>query len=181
MPEERDVGVQVIEHVARVGRGMAVRSYSGDEVRDIYDLRAHIEGYAARVACERITDAEIAALERVEDELEAQLDLVDVDEVENVRALASLNQRFHAVLVRSVRSAPLERCFTQVLQLPLLYKAYLWYDELTKRSSAAEHRRLVELLRERDGDAAVEHWQRHVQRGGDVLVAHLAAAEMGES
>src|SRR3954470_792601 len=36
--------------VARIGRGMAVRTYSSDEVRDIYDLRAHLESYAARIA-----------------------------------------------------------------------------------------------------------------------------------
>ncbi len=76
-----------------------------------------------------------------------------------------------------MRSAPLERCFVQVLQLPLLYKAYLWYDEPAKRRSAADHRRLVELLRARDR-AAEEHWRRHVERGRDVLVGNLAATEL---
>jgi DNA-binding GntR family transcriptional regulator len=166
--------------VARMGRGMAVRTYSGDEVRDIYDLRAQIEGYAARVACERITDAEITALDRLEDELETQLNRSDIDEAESTRALAGLNQRFHGVVVRSVRSAPLERCFAQVLQLPLLYKAYLWYDETSKRSSAADHRELVKLLRARNGEAAETHWRRHIERGRDVLVANLTANELDE-
>ena len=35
--------------VARIGRGMAVRRYSSDEVRDIYNLRAHLESFAARL------------------------------------------------------------------------------------------------------------------------------------
>jgi DNA-binding GntR family transcriptional regulator len=166
--------------VARMGRGMAVRTYSGDEVRDIYDLRAQIEGYAARVACDRIGDAEIAALERVEDELEAKLERPDADEAESTRSLANLNQRFHGVIVRSVRSAPLERCFVQVLQLPLLYKAYLWYDESSRRSSAADHRRLVELLRARDGDEAEKVWRRHIERGRDVLVENLTAHHADE-
>jgi DNA-binding GntR family transcriptional regulator len=166
--------------VARMGRGMAVRTYSGDEVRDIYDLRAQIEGYAARVACERITEAEITALERVEDELEDQLERFDVHEAESTRTLAGLNQRFHGVIVRSVRSAPLERCFVQVLQLPLLYKAYLWYDEPSRRSSAADHRRMVELLRAHDGQQAEIVWRRHIERGRDVLVENLTASEVDE-
>jgi DNA-binding GntR family transcriptional regulator len=161
--------------VARMGRGMAVRTYSGDEVRDIYDLRAQIEGYAARVACDRIGEAEIAALERVEDELEAELDRSVPDEADSTRSLANLNQRFHGVIVRSVRSAPLERCFVQVLQLPLLYKAYLWYDEASRRSSAADHRRLVELLRAHKGAEAEKVWRRHIERGRDVLVENLMA------
>src|SRR5262249_34684896 len=106
--------------VARIGRGMAVRTYSSDEGRDIYDLRAHLESYAARIACERITDAELIALEKVQEELER--DRSNVSETERVRQLAQTNQRFHAVVIRAARNAPLERCFTQVVQLPLLYK-----------------------------------------------------------
>jgi DNA-binding GntR family transcriptional regulator len=180
--------------VARMDRGMAVKTYSSDEVRDIYDLRAQIEGYSARVACERITDAEITALERVQEELEAELERsdvkaaegmstlegADVKAAESMRTLAALNQRFHGVLVRSVRSAPLERCFVQVVQLPLLYKAYLWYDEDAKRSSASDHRVLIDLLRARDGQGAEPHWRRHVERGRDVLVEHLTENETHE-
>jgi len=166
--------------VARMDRGMAVRTYSSDEVRDIYDLRAQIEGYSARVACERITDAEITTLERVQDELEVELERFEPDNPDSPRTLGGLNQRFHAVLVRSVRSAPLERCFVQVVQLPLLYKAYLWYDDTDRRSSAADHRVLLELLASRDGRAAEEHWRRHVERGRDVLVENLTANETRE-
>jgi DNA-binding GntR family transcriptional regulator len=165
--------------VARIGRGMAVRTYSSDEVRDIYDLRAHLESYAARIACERITDAELAALERVQEDLE--LDRSSQTEAEATRQLAQTNQRFHAVVVRAARSAPLERCFTQVVQLPLLYKAYLWYDDDAKRASSQDHRDLLGMLQARDGDAAEPHWREHLLRGRDVLLAHLAAHEAEEA
>ena len=165
--------------VARIGRGMAVRTYSSDEVRDIYDLRAHLESYAARIACERITDAELAALERVQEELEA--DRSGLAEGEAIRNLAQTNQRFHGVVVRAARSAPLERCFTQVVQLPLLYKAYLWYDDDEKRASSEDHRVLLGMLRARDADAAEPHWRKHLLRGRDVLLEHLAAHEAEEA
>jgi DNA-binding GntR family transcriptional regulator len=165
--------------VARMGRGMAVRTYSSDEVRDIYDLRAHLESYAARIACERITDAELGALERVQEDLE--IDRSDQAEGEAIRNLAQTNQRFHAVVVRSARNAPLERCFTQVVQLPLLYKAYLWYDDGEKRASSQDHRELLAMLRAGDGDAAEPHWRQHLLRGRDVLLEHLAAHEAEEA
>ena len=165
--------------VARMGRGMAVRTYSSDEVRDIYELRAHLESYAARIACERITDAELGALERVQEDLE--LDRSDQPEGEAIRNLAQTNQRFHAVVVRSARNAPLERCFTQVVQLPLLYKAYLWYDDGEKRASSQDHRELLAMLRAGDGDAAEPHWRQHLLRGRDVLLEHLAAHEAEEA
>jgi DNA-binding GntR family transcriptional regulator len=164
--------------VARTGRGMAVRRYSSDEVRDIYNLRAHLESYAARIAGERITEAELTALERVQDDME--LEHLDTSHADVIRILSRDNQRFHALVVRAARNAPLERCFIQVFQLPLLYKAYLYFDEARKQRSDRDHRELIEMLRAGDGAAAEDHWRRHLRRGGDILAQHLAAGEAGE-
>lgn len=163
--------------VAREGRGMAVRRYSSDEVRDIYNLRAHLESYAARMAAERITQGELAALATIQDQMDEEpLEM----KPEVIRALSRDNQRFHSLVVRSARNAPLSRCFVQVFQLPLLYKAYLYFDEERRRRSDRDHRDLIEMLRAGDGVAAEEHWRRHLRRGGDVLAQHLAAGEAGE-
>jgi DNA-binding GntR family transcriptional regulator len=164
--------------VARIGRGMAVRRYSSDEVRDIYSLRAHLESFAARLAAERISEAELSALTQVQDEMEAEP--FDTSHVDLIRKLSRDNQRFHALVVRAARNAPLDRCFVQVFQLPLLYKAYVYFDENRKRRSDRDHRQLIKLLRARDGAAAEEHWARHLQGGGDLLAQHLAAGEAGE-
>jgi DNA-binding GntR family transcriptional regulator len=68
-----------------------------------------------------------------------------------------------------------------VVQLPLLYKAYLWYDDQALQASAQDHRALLEMLRTQNGDAAEPHWRTHLLRGRDVLVEHLAEAEAGEA
>jgi DNA-binding GntR family transcriptional regulator len=163
--------------VARVGRGMAVRRYSSDEVRDIYNLRAHLESFAARMAARRITDGELLALARIQDEMDHEpLEMTP----EVIRALSRDNQRFHAMVVRCARNAPLDRCFVQVFQLPLLYKAYVYFDEARRRRSDQDHRELIEMLRAGDAAAAEDHWRSHLRRGGEVLAQHLAAGEAGE-
>jgi DNA-binding GntR family transcriptional regulator len=164
--------------VARIGRGMAVRTYSSDEVRDIYNLRAHLESYGARLAADRITEAELAALERIQDDME--LTRPGLSQAEVIRILSRDNQRFHLLVVRAARSAPLERCFLQTFQLPLLYKAYVYFDEERKQRSDRDHRELIEMLRARNGAAAEAHWRSHLHRGGDLLAQHLAAGEAGE-
>ncbi len=68
-----------------------------------------------------------------------------------------------------------------MVQLPLLYKAYLWYDDEALKASAQDHRVLLEMLRTGDGEAAEPHWRQHLLRGRDVLVEHLAEAEAGEA
>jgi DNA-binding GntR family transcriptional regulator len=163
--------------VARAGRGMAVRRYSSDEVRDIYNLRAHLESYGARLAADRITEGELLALSRIQDQMDSEPLAMTPDVI---RALSRGNQRFHAMVVRCARNAPLDRCFVQAFQLPLLYKAYVYLDEEGRRRSDQDHRELIEMLRARDGAGAEEHWRSHLRRGGDVLAQHLAAEEAGE-
>ena len=163
--------------VARVGRGMAVRRYSSDEVRDIYSLRAHLESFAARMASERITEGELLALSRIQDQMDHEpIEMTP----EVIRALSRDNHRFHALVVRCARNGPLDRCFAQVFQLPLLYKAYVYFDEERRRRSDRDHRELIELLRAGDAAAAEDHWRSHLRRGGDILAQHLAAGEAGE-
>jgi DNA-binding GntR family transcriptional regulator len=82
--------------VARVGRGMAVRRYSSDEVRDIYNLRAHLESFAARMAAQRITEGELITLSRIQDQMDHEpMEMTP----EVIRALSRDNQRFHAMVV----------------------------------------------------------------------------------
>jgi DNA-binding GntR family transcriptional regulator len=160
--------------VARSGRGMAVRSFSSEEVRDIYDMRAVLEGYGARLACRRIHETEVALLEQIQTELEQTFS--DAGSAQ-VSARDRLNQKFHRVVVHAARSPSLERCLAQVIQLPLLYKAYVWYDEDATRRSADGHRDLIRLLGSRDEGVAEEHWRRHIEFGRDILAARLADQE----
>ena len=161
--------------VARSGRGMAVRSFSAAEVGDIYDLRAHVESYGARLAAHRITDQELRELRRVQDEMVAELRREGSDELESLKRLTSLNQRFHLTVVRAARSMPLERIMSHVVQTPLIYKSYLWYDEANKTRSAEEHEELIGHLAEGRAEAAERCWCEHIEAGRDILVDKLSS------
>jgi DNA-binding GntR family transcriptional regulator len=165
--------------VARSGRGMAVRSFSAAEVRDIYDLRAHVESYGARLAAMRISEQEIRQLHRVQEKMVAELSRVAADELESLKELTELNQRFHFAVVQAARSAPLERIVTHVVQTPLIYKSYLWYDAANKTRSAEEHEQLLEHFARREPEAAERCWREHIEAGRDILVDKLTAEPPG--
>lgn len=161
--------------VARSGRGMAVRSFSASEVGDIYDLRAHVESYGARLAASRITEQETRELRRVQDEMVGELAREVSDELESLKRLAGLNQRFHLTVVQAARSTPLVRIMNHVVQTPLIYKSYLWYDEANKMRSAAEHEELIGHLTNRRSEAAERCWREHIEAGRDILVDRLTS------
>ncbi|QEC48424.1 GntR family transcriptional regulator [Baekduia soli] len=161
--------------VARSGRGMAVQTFSPDEVRDIYDLRAHLESYAARRAADRITEHEIAELRAVQEQLAAKVARDVSDDVEWLREPARLNHQFHLLVVRAARSGSLERTVGSVGQTPLIYKAYLWYGDDEKRRSGSGHETLIDLLAAGDGAGAEATWRAHIEFGRDVLIERLLA------
>jgi DNA-binding GntR family transcriptional regulator len=164
--------------VARSGRGMAVQSFTADEVSDIYELRAQLESYAARRAAERITPTEIDEMRAVQDKLLVEAGRnVGSEDVDWLRTLARLNQQFHMLLVRAARSAPLERVISGVGQTPLVYKAYLWYGADEKRRSAEDHAKLLSLLDAGDPGAAEACWRAHIEFGRNVLVERLTAQQ----
>jgi DNA-binding GntR family transcriptional regulator len=163
--------------VARSGRGMAVRSFSAAEVRDIYDLRAHVESYGARLATRRITEYELRELHRVHEEMVQELSTGERDDLDSLKRLARLNQRFHLNVVQAARSAPLERIMTHVVQTPLIYKSYLWYDEQSKARSARDHEELIGHLAAGDAEEAERCWRTHIEFGRDILVEKLTAQQ----
>lgn len=163
--------------VARSGRGMAVQSFSADEVFDIYDLRAHLESYAARRAATRITPAELAEMRAVQDQLVEVAASEETDDLEWLRQPARLNQQFHMLVVRAARNGPLERMIVGIAQTPLIYKAWLWYGSDQKARSGDEHGRLIELLGAQDADSAETCWRTHIEFGRDFLVERLLAQQ----
>lgn len=164
--------------VARSGRGMAVQSFSADEVSDIYELRGQLESYAARRAAERVTPTELGEMRAVQDQLLAEGGRDKPgDNIDWLRTLARLNQQFHMLVVHAARSAPLERIINGVGQTPLVYKAYLWYGDDEKRHSAEDHAKLLSLLEAGDAIAAEDCWREHIAFGRGVLLERLAAQQ----
>lgn len=165
--------------VARSSRGLIVRSFSASEVYDIYDLRAQVESYAARLASDRISESELGELRRIQDEMVDELSSGSASDLGWSKRLAQINQSFHLVVVQAARSAPLERIMNHVVQTPVIYKAYLWYDEESKRRSSADHETVLHHLAAGEGRAAEACWRRHIEFGRDALVGKLDTSSSG--
>ena len=61
----------------------------------------------------------------------------------------------------------------KVIELPLVYKSYIWYSPEQKRISAHYHRQIVAALAARDAERAELIMKEHVFEARDLLVAHL--------
>ncbi len=155
-------------------QGSTVRAYDVDDLDDMYQLRALLEGHAARRAAQRITPDDVARLRESCDRFEALGDAAD----ENVEQIVEENLYFHRIVLDAAGSKRLAAMVRKVVELPLVYKSYVWYSPNQKRSSEHAHRQLTHALAARDADRAELIMREHVYEARDLLMARLA--EVGD-
>ncbi|GAA3023213.1 GntR family transcriptional regulator [Streptosporangium longisporum] len=140
-------------------RGARVVEYPREDLETIFELRARIEGLAARQAAAVATAADCDRLHRV------ALDLRDRAEQGDVEAVYRLNADFHGDLVRLGGSAVLAQSISSLVHSPVLLRTYGAFDEEAMRRSVNHHIEIAAAVRAGDPE-----WAEAVMR------AHLFSA-----
>jgi DNA-binding GntR family transcriptional regulator len=153
---------------AAPNRGAAVRAYAPEEIEDMYDLRALLEGHAAGRAATRISAADLRRLRRSNERF-ARLDAGERDLAELIRE----NLVFHNTILEAAGSERLAQMVRQVIELPLVYKSFYWYAPAQKRVSDHYHEQLTIALAAQDAPRAELLMTEHVFEARDFLLAQL--------
>jgi DNA-binding GntR family transcriptional regulator len=157
---------------ATPNRGATVHSYSAEDLDDLYKLRAELEGYATRRAAAKLADETIAGLRESCERFEGILD----DEAE-LGELVKENLLFHQTILEGAGSIRLTTMVRQVIELPLVYRSYVWYSKEQQRISAHYHVQITRALEMRDADRAELIMKEHIFEARDLLLAHWRELE----
>jgi DNA-binding GntR family transcriptional regulator len=133
-----------------------VREFTEQEVRELYEMRAALECFAVRLACERITDEDVKLLRRQQAVGEAALKRGDME------AYRVYNRDLHAAVLERARNSYLASMMEQLsLQSQLLMARTI---RLAGRPSRAieEHRRIIELIGKHKRAAAERVMENHI-------------------
>lgn len=154
-------------------RGATVCSFGIEEVWDIYDLRAVLEGYAARRASERIETAELTRLHTLACEMEGLAKRHFSDREEEIRRLVAANREFHDTVASASRNKRLGLLIRPTIEIPLMFKAFFWYTPHERSISNHYHRQILNALEQRDGERAEIVMREHVYEGRDFVIQAL--------
>ncbi|MGB3635844.1 MAG: GntR family transcriptional regulator [Rubrobacteraceae bacterium] len=160
-------------------KGAMVCSFGIDEVWDIYDLRAVLEGHAARRASERIDEREMATLRGVAEEMERLSERGMDEREEETRLLVKLNNEFHGTIVVASKNHRLDRMIRRTIELPLVFKAFFWYGKQERMVSNHYHRQILGALEAGDGERAEIIMREHVYEGRDFVIQALETDRKG--
>lgn len=143
--------------IIRPRRGTYVASLSLTDLQQIFELRQVLEGYAASIAAERATDADIAALE------EALAPLGQNSEPSTTQAYIEIDSAFHRALARCTHNRFLEDNLVRMYNLNLR----LWYFSLGNlgpmRDAIEQHRAVVEAIKCRNIHIAEAAVRKHIR------------------
>jgi DNA-binding GntR family transcriptional regulator len=132
------------------------------DLLDSYHVRSAIEGYAARLAAEAITNVEIQAL-RENVAANAAADLA------NTALRAELNMAFHTMVARASRSPRIIQAFDNLREFIFTDEDMRLHSAEDCRQFVREHELLVDALELRDGDTADRVVRAHLYRAVALL------------
>lgn len=142
----------LVTHVPR--SGAVVRKLEYAEITELYEMRAVLEGTAARFAARAASEIELSELASINEEMW---------DAKNTQQLYEANRQFHAVLLNAARNRFLVKS-VEAVQKALLILGPSTMEEGTRASEAiAEHDALLAALRSRDGIAAENCMRAHIE------------------
>ncbi len=140
-------------------RGFTVSRDSKEEVEELFEIRAVLEGYALRVIAGRITDPVLRQLEEAVEKAEDALKSQSLDEV------FRWNTQFHDTLHELI--ADKHRLYDQMVTMRkyvLRYRKDTLQSPEGGRRTLEGHRRILLALQLRDPDLCERVMREHIQK-----------------
>jgi DNA-binding GntR family transcriptional regulator len=153
-------------------RGAVVAPTSVREMHDLYFVRHHLEGIATELAAETLAEAELEAIARILDTIEAQVRSGDLE------AFLASNRAFHMAVYRAAHNVVLEHVIASLWDLSERYRRAYLQLPARARESTAEHRQIYELLRARRAREASDFMRRHNNKTMQVLLERFQESEV---
>jgi DNA-binding GntR family transcriptional regulator len=137
-------------------RGWVVHEHTPLEIEEIYEVRAALEGTAARLAAERAADEQLA-------DLVALVTVAEEPAQGTARQrLVDVNETFHEQLVGLARNERLRVLVAVNRRYFFNYRIAELYSDAEAEASIVGHRRIVDALLERRAVDALLAAQEHV-------------------
>jgi DNA-binding GntR family transcriptional regulator len=153
-------------------RGAVVRTYTEEDLIDMYDLRAVLEGFAARRAAQRITAEQLATLDRTNDQFRA------LRKKRDLFGMIRENLLFHTTIAEAAGTTKLTELIRSAVDLPLVYRSFFWFSAKETETSELAHREIADALHAADPPRAERLMREHIDVGRDFLVERVRTGSL---
>lgn len=157
----------LVDHQPR--SGAVVRRLDYPEIMELYEMRAVLEGTAARLAARAASPVELEELASINAEMAGATG--------QPARLVHLNRQFHARLLDAARNRFLLGAMGSVERTLLILGPSAMESPERAGEAVGEHQAVLDALAARDGAAAEEAMRRHMERAQLTRLRMLRRAE----
>jgi DNA-binding GntR family transcriptional regulator len=148
-------------------RGWIVREHSQQEIREVYEIRAALEGFAAGLAAQRATDDELADIKAI------HKDYIDTVGRESRDHLVEHNDAFHNAVIAAAKNTLLAQQIHRNSQYYFIHRISGFLTDEEVRTSIRGHESLVQALVARNAELAEQTARALVLDGLSKVLAHV--------
>ena len=144
----------LVKTLSRMG-GVVVAETSEREMADIYEFRAILDSASVRLACERMSEQELARLGQIVEETER------ATQARELNAIVQAHAEFHHLIYTACGNAELTRVARNLWDRSYRFRAMALRNEENARRGLEQHAGIFAAIRARDATQAVALAEEH--------------------
>lgn len=139
-------------------KGAYVLGITAQDIYDIYMIRSRLEGLCAKWACDKITREQLNELEEITYLSDFHIQKAHWEQI------YALDNRFHLLLYAACGSKALKHVLSNYHHYVERVRKNTLSSRMRAREAAAEHKAILEAVREQDADTAERLANEHIER-----------------
>ncbi len=150
----------------RPNRGAVVIDWTDENLLEIFDLRAMLEGYGASLAALHSAPAELQQMRREADRF---MELTRKSGQLDLRSITEANNRLHRLILDAGKNQRLASMLVAVVHIPLVKQTFAKYTRESLERSAAQHHDVVAAIESGDAVWAESAMRAHIHAAKKVI------------
>lgn len=145
-------------------RGAVVREFNQKDVEEFYAIKSILEGYAARRACEKLTEKELDRLQAINNRLS------ELASTNDIKTFFRVHSDFHDLFIKAADNDKLRDLITSLVTRFQRLRLMSLSMPNRMKISVQEHEKILEAFRKKDAGAAEKLVSKNAEYGGKVLM-----------
>lgn len=154
-------------------RGVSVRHFTKEDIRQIYDLRTLLEGYAASQAAIHRTEDDLLKMEKANVLYEEAINRYVESDMNSLKDIVEVNQKFHEAIVAASNNEHIHFHISKVVVVPIVFRSFYWYNSFQLKQSLEVHKTILKAIINREPERAKIAMHEHIYQGRDHVLKHL--------
>ncbi len=155
-------------------KGAEVAKISEKNLRDVLEVRRSLEELATELACQRITDDQITALE------EAQQKFIEAVEVGDATQIADTDEAYHDIIYQATNNDRLVQILNNLREQMYRYRLEYIKDESKRQILIVEHDQILKAIKNRHVEEARRSMREHIDNQEITILQNIREQDQKE-